>query len=399
MTHRCWCLLIALAGCGDNLGHSPDAGGTPDAAEPDAPTQFAEAPHPSQPVVMNAGGTVLAAPKVVPVFFANDASQSQIEDFLTQLAASTYWPAISSEYGVGALTIAPSVVATEAPPTTDNAIQALITAHANGTGGWPASDDNTIYAIFTPQGTTVSSGGATSCVQYGGYHDETAAGVVYALMPRCTSTTFPGLASTTIATSHEILEASTDPHPESNPAYIAVDDDDAIWQLTPGAELGDMCEYAHAVYQPLVGSYYVQRTWSAASAAAGHDPCVPVLSTPYINAATKLDDITIDLGGGESLVTRGVEVPNGMSKTVEVDLYSDAPAADWTVVAVDAASQYRMAPAELEVKLDKSTGHNGDKLQLTITRLRNSQFGVSEVGLASQVNGVTIGTWWALVSQ
>jgi hypothetical protein len=126
---------------------------------------------------------------------------------------------------------------------------------------------------------------------------------------------------------------------------------------------------------------------------------VPVLSTPYVNAATKLDDITIDVGGGQSLVTRGIAVPVGMSKTVEVDLYSDAPAPDWTVAVVDVASKYQKAPAELDVKLDKSTGHNGDKLQLTITRLRDSQFGVSELGLASQVDGVTVGTWWALVSQ
>jgi hypothetical protein len=347
---------------------------------------------------MNAGGAVLAAPKVVPVFFANDPDRATIEDFLGQLAPSSYWTAVSAEYGVGALTIAPSVVATETPPTTDSAVQTLISAHVGGTGGWPASTPNTIYVVFLPQGVVLSMGGGTSCQDFGGYHDETHGGAIYALIPRCASMTFPGLASTTIATSHELLEASTDPHPQSNAAYAAIDDDDAIWQLVPGAELGDMCEFAHAVYQPLVGSYFVQRMWSAVSAAAGHDPCVPVLSTPYVEAATNLSDIAVPVGNGQNLTTRGVKIPVGMSATVEVDLYSDAPAPDWTVVAVDVASKYEKAPAELQLSLDKSTGHNGDKLQLTITRLKASQFGVSELGLQSQVGGVTVGTWWALVA-
>jgi len=393
-------LALAIAGCSDHHAAtpSPDAPDAPPDASPDAPGPFMEAPHPTQPVVMNAGGQVLAAPRVVPVFFANDPDRATIEDFLAQLAPSSYWTAVSGEYGIGAPTIAPSVIATETPPTTDNALATLISAHAGGTGGWPANTPNTIYTVFLPPGVVLTMGGGQSCQSFGGYHSETDSGAVYALMPRCTSMNFPGMAPVTIATSHELLEASSDPHPFTNPAYASIDDENAIWGLVPGAELGDMCEMAKAVYQPLLGSYYVQRMWSAASAAAGHDPCVPVMATPYVEAATNLPDIMVQ-GGGQSLTTRGVKIPNGMSATVEVDLYSDAPAEDWTVVAVDVASKYEMSPAELQLTLDKSTGHNGDKLQLTITRLRDSQFGVSELGLMSQVNGVTVGTWWALVSQ
>jgi hypothetical protein len=244
----------------------------------------------------------------------------------------------------------------------------MITSHAGGTGGWPANDANTIYAVFLPTGVTLTMGGGTGCKDFGAYHNETSGNVVYAAVPRCTSMTFPGLQVTTIATSHELLEASTDPHAQSNAAFTAIDDD-AIWQLTPGAELGDMCEFARSAYQPLVGTYMVQRTWSNASAAAGHDRCVPVMPTPYVNAARNLPEITISVAG-QTLKTRGVTVPLGMSKTVEVDLYSDAEAADWTVTAIDVASAIRMRPAELQLSLDKSSGHNGDKLQLTITRLK-----------------------------
>jgi len=367
----------------------------------DAPpdTGWAEAHHPSQPVVSSGGGNVLTAPVVVPVFFANDKdAQTQVESFLPMMAQSPYWMAITQEYGVGALTIAPTVIATETPPTTDDALQTIVDSHTNGTGGWPANTPNTIYAVFLPEGVTLTAGG-TSCVDFGGYHAETNNNTVYALLPRCSSMNYPGLEYLTIATSHEVLEASTDPHPYSNPAYNQVDDDDAILSLLPGGELGDMCEMARAVYQPMVGSFYVQRTWSNASAAAGHDPCVPVLTTPYVEAAANLPDIMVD-GGGQQFTTRGVQVPNGMSKTVEVDLYSDAPTADWTVVAYDVASQYNMSSPELQLTLDRSTGNNGDKLNLTIQRIAPaSEFGVSEFVLFSQVNGVNTGMWFGLVSQ
>ncbi len=402
---------VGLAACGNSNNNGNNNGGADapvaidavaaDAPRPDATPGF-EATHPAPPTVLSGGGNVLAAPKVVPVFFANDATaQATIEQFLTALAASSYWTTISQEYGVGSLTIAPTVVATETPPTTDDAIQSLVTAHAGGTGGWPANTANTIYAIFLPDGVTETFGGGTSCVDFGGYHDETQNSVVYAVMPRCASMTFPGLEDVTLATSHEFLEASTDPHPGSAPGFNQIDDEDAIWQLMPGAELGDMCEFARASFQPLVGSFFVQRTWSNASAAAGHDPCVPVLATPYVEAATNVPDISIDTGGGQTLVTRGIELAVGASKTIEVDLYSDAEtSADWTVVAFDAASKFNMQPVELTFSFDKNTGHNGDKLMLTVTRMAaaNPNLGVSEFVLESQVDGVTDGTWWTLVN-
>jgi hypothetical protein len=103
---------------------------------------------------------------------------------------------------------------------------------------------------------------------------------------------------------------------------------------------------------------------------------------------------------GQSGTTRGIQVPIGQSVTVEVVLYSDAPSADWNVTAIDVAQRYNQQPPELSFSFDKTTGNNGDKLMLTITRLRAaSQYGFSELGLESRVNGVTVGTWWVLVSQ
>ena len=152
-----------------------------------------------------------------------------------------------------------------------------------------------------------------------------------------------------------------------------------------------MCEYADGVRQRLVGNFLVQRMWSNRSAAAGHDPCVPVLPSPYVNATSSLTDISVDFGGGQIVPTRAIQIPIGMSKVVELDLFSVAVAADWTVEAFDVGSMYYGHP-ELQLALDKPAGHNGDQLQLTITRTaQGTQFtGYSEIELVSIVNGVTV---------
>jgi hypothetical protein len=394
--------VLALCACGsDSKSHdTPDAAPpTPDAPEPDSNMGFVEAPHSSPPIVLSQGGPVLTHPKIVPIFFhGDDTMQAQLESFLTQIVGSSYWTAMSSEYGVGPLTLAPSIVSTETPPATDDALHTWLQSHV-GTNGWPANDGQTIYSVFLPDGVSFSAGFGTSCVNFGGFHEDTN-GIVYALLPRCTSATLTQLDYVTFATSHELLEAATDPFPYSQPAYNFTDDDNAIWAAVPGGELGDMCEYGDGVRQRLIGTFMVQRQWSNASAAAGHDPCVPALSTPYVNASTHLPSIPIDIGG-QPLTTRAVQVPMGMTKMVDVDLYSDAPAPDWTVEVYDVASKYQGQTAELTLALDHPTGHNGDKLHLSITRIHagTSFGGLSEIELVSKVNGVVIGTWWAIVTQ
>ena len=356
---------------------------------------FVQATHASQPTVVSEGGTVLTAPKVVPIFFSGDsAMQTQVEAFLGQLTTSPYWTSISKEYGVGALSLGASIVSTDTPPVTDDALQAWITSHVGM--DWPAEDGNTIYSVFLPAGVTLTASFGASCMAFGGYHEENASGaIVYALLPRCDDT----IDTLTLALSHELLEASTDPHPNTAPAYNVVDNDDVIWEVTPGGELGDMCEYADGVRQRLVGNFLVQRTWSNQSAAAGHDPCVPAMAAPYVEAVPLVTDITVDFGGGQVIPTRGLSIPIGTTKVVEVDLYSDAPAADWTVEALDVGATYLGHP-ELSVALDKPTGGNGSKMQLTITRnVAGTQLGsFSEVELVSKVNAVTVGTWWLLVT-
>ena len=389
-------LAFALLACGDNLEvAAPDAG-------------FAEASHASPPQVQANGGPVLASPEIVPIFFAGDGDmQGQIESFLTALAPSSYWTTIASEYGVGAPTVMPSIVSNDAPPTTDDELQEWLEAHleppiivpplAFSPYGWPRPNANTVYVVFLPSGITLTAGSEVSCVAFGGYHSETTrSGIVYALLPRCATNDAP-IDELTPPTSHELIEAATDPHPGTAPGYVGVDDADLVWDYTPGSEVGDMCEYVETAFQRLVGNYVVQRIWSNASAAAGHDPCVPVLASPYIAAAPALDNVMFDYGDGIA-TTRGVQISNGTSVTIELDLFSDAPTADWAVGMDDVASVVQMQPAELALSLDKTTGNNGDKLALTIKRLKVGQGGGSEFVVTSKVDGSVIALWWGLAT-
>ncbi len=381
-------LAISIAACGDNL----------------------EVVVPHAPQVESGGGPILAAPEVVPIFFAGDDDmQHQLETFLVTLAASDYWHATTSEYGVGRPTILPSIVTSDPPPTTDDALQAWLEGHlapplhspsvaAPVPVAWPAPDPNTVYVVFLPQGVTLTIGTTdTSCKTFGGYHDETAQqAIVYALLPRCPPSGAP-IDEITPALSHELIEASTDPHPNTAPAWVEIDYPDIVWAFTPGAELGDMCEYIQAARQRLVGEFLVQRTWSNSSAAAGHDPCVPTLASPYVAAAPVLVDLDLVLPD-QTIATTGVEVPNGTATTIDVALFSDAPTDPWTIGVDDVASVLQGTPAELAVSFDDTTGNHGELRRLTIRRLMDGANGGSELVVTSKVNGVTVSLWWALVT-
>ncbi len=389
-------LVLSLAACGGGSHATPDA---PDVdAPPDVPGPFMEAPHDNAPQSKSNGGPVIASPKIVPIFFhGDDAMQAQVEMFLSALAASPYWATTTSEYGVGAMTILPSIVSSDTPPTTDDALKTWIATNAGTTAGWPAPDANTVYTVFLPTGASLSTPFGNSCTAFGGYHDEgtqNTTKTIYALLPRCTS----NLDDLTVATSHELVEASTDPYPFTQAAYQMVDDPHLIWAFIPGGELGDMCEYVGNAAQRLVGNFAVQRTWSNASAKAGHDPCVPVLAQPFMGAAPVFtENLTLDpMDGTGPHPTMGVQVSSGQTKTIDIDVFSDAPATPWTIKAIDAAAL--SGGSELNLTLDQTTGQNGDKLHLTISRVQNGQNGGSEFVLSSRVNDHSVSLWWGYVA-
>ena len=389
---------------GSDAAPTSDGGVLPDAVAP-VEASVVDAgfpgPHPDVPQVENYGGPVLDAPNVVPIFFANDAKQSKVEDFLKQLASSTFWTDSTKEYGVGPLSVDKSIVVSDTPPAsiTVSEIESWLAGYLDGSHPeWPAIAQNNVYTVFYPASTTISDPNfGTSCQSFGGYHYEAkgAGGksIVYAVMPRCSSLgQIQGDDALTAGLSHELIEASTDPL-MSFPAWSYVDVDHMVWNLMPLGEVGDMCAYEPQSYQRLVGTYMVQRPWSNASALAGHDPCVPTLSDPYFNAAPVLkDSITMDYYG-QSIVTKGVKVPMGKSVTVDVQLFSDAPTSDWTVQAVD-ETYGTGAPAQLTFSWDDQSGNNGDVRHLTITRVANGSHAGTEFLIFAQRGFTTANIWF-----
>jgi len=385
--------LLVLVACGDNQ-HPADI--VPDAPIP-MPDAWVEAQHAMPPQVMNEGGNVLTAPKVQPIFFGTDGAQPTLEQFLNQMVGSPYWTATTSEYGVGALTILPSVVWTDTPPTTDTDLQNLLVAK------YPAPDAQTIYTVFLPDGVVLDQGGGSvSCKAFGGYHSESDGGLVYALIPRCASPAgWQPLDQTTVATSHELIEASTDPHFFMAPAFDRVDQDHYIWNRTPGAELGDMCEYVETAPQPLVGTFLVQRSWSNASAAAGKDPCVPEMANGYIAIAphfTDADVVTVNSRQG-SFSTPGVTINNGMSIDLQLDVFSDVPTDDTvTVEVMDAGVFTGTGTPQLAYQVGGYTGGNGAKLDVMITRTKAGTGRTSEFVIITKRGGKIVNLWWALAA-
>lgn len=375
-----------------------DAGDAFD-ADNGAPSSVYPAPHPALPTVLSFGGPVLTAPHVVPVFFPGDEYQAQLETYLHQLATSDYWAKATGEYGVGPLSVGDSIVLANPAAASVSAadVDALAQSLGNGTavvqgdaGTSAAPDSNTIYALFYPTSTIISeAAGYDSCKAFGGYHADTTVTLgsgkvnfTYALVPRCPtfyeSEGLTGVDEVTSGLSHELVEAATDPFTETKAAYLAADDDHKVWgAVLAASEVGDMCSWeGPSVALPTGVTFQTSRIWSNAAAKAGHDPCVPAPADPYFNAVPDLaDDVTIPeyvsygadgklISGG---ITKGVKLAVGESATVDLVLYSDAATAPFTVTPQEIST----SPV-LSLSLDRSSGVNGERLHLTITRTAKS---------------------------
>ena len=387
-----WVVLVFVLGCSGGLPALPgDGDASLDAGTSDEP--FAPAAHAAFPRdIVYADGGVLA-PHVVPVFFANDTLQSGVEGLLAELPSSSYWQALEAEYGVGALSVGASIVLTDSPPAnaSSDQVAAFIASKLDSDPSWPAPTPDTIYFVYYPSSTTLLLGPLVSCVGFLGYHSygQTSSNVtfVFAVQARCTADqTLSELDEATQNTTHEIVEAATDPLLTT---YGEVDPAHAVWGLYPGEELGDLCELESLSYQRLVGTNLVARFWSNAAASAGHDPCAPALSLPYFNSVPVLpDEIPVDFGYGLA-PTKGVVVPLGQSKTIDVQLFSDAPTTAWLVEADDSSSWTAGASPELTFAWDKTAGNNGDTLELTITRVAKGALGGTEFVVYSFVTQTT----------
>jgi len=372
----------------------------------------------------------MTAPRLVPLSFQGDALADALDAFVAQLVADTsYWSGATAEYGVGPLsTVPPQHVAEAAPASlTDAEVQAWLTSKIMA-GAVPRPNENTIYAIFYPQGTAVTLGGGTLCQDsaggFNGYHGDYVligngfvAPVSYAVIGRCPPPVKSASAMDMVSgeASHEIIEAATDPRPMTRPAYDSIDPDDQGWALIAGSEVGDLCDgFPDSFYKPSGIDTLVQKVWSNVAAKASHDPCQPQGASPYFNAAVVVTD-TISIADPQGLVapvqTKGVAIPVGSERDVELDLYSDAPTSGaWTLFPQDMGFSVGATTATLSFSFRDPVscaaawgagalcgqGQNGDKVHLRIKALAKSPLGVSPFWILSTL-GAHHAVWTGLV--
>jgi hypothetical protein len=364
------------------------------------------------PRVVTYGGSILKSPKIVPITFLNETADmvTAINTFTQQIGPSDYWKAIATEYDVGpASSLTPIQVQENADKNiTDDQIQTWLQAKlADPESGFPAPTANTLYAIYYPAGTTITQGGDKSCQSFGGYHNETSyetsyngAKIAYSVVPHCNS--FGQLTppdSVTGAAAHEYIEASTDPYPNTVPAFASTDNNDIYWVFAlGGGEVGDMCAQDPRAFTTFAGiDYVVQRSWSNKAIAGGHNPCVPNDSAgTYFNAIPVLNDkIPLDPQKPAQGSFKGVKIAEGASKTIDLELFSDAATGPFAIQVFDGNELMGQNP-ELSFSLDQDKGQNGQKLHLTITVDQASQYGIEVFAIfASQGNQQN--TWFGAV--
>lgn len=365
---------------------------------------------PDVPQIEDQGGSVLHTPHIVTVTWPGDPNASAFETFGDDLGASAYWQAVTSEYGVGPAWSNPEshVRLTEEPVAswTDTALATWLADHlaSYATYGLPAPDTETLYVLYLASGTDINVIGSYAC--FGGirgYHDSLpGSGYPYAVVVQCTGDT---AGDATQYASHEIVEASTDPNPNGVPAYTGIDGEHVAWAVFQdfADEVADMCEnyFSSVVEVPLpnvrepdagadggdggssdtglpaadAGSplFQVQRSWSNASAAAGHDPCVPVGGGPYASV-TPLNQqlISLDLswfGGSSNVQTLGYRVLVGQTMSIPLGFHTDVPTATpWTITPVEGNPlPGGSTSSHLTMSVDEPTGENGHIAYLTVT--------------------------------
>jgi hypothetical protein len=326
------------------------------------------ATRPLRPMlVRDHGGPVLAQPRWVPIFYPNDSLQSDLEAFLGSVGCTDYWHSVAFEYGVGEAVMGRTTVLTESPPAAirDEQIREWLTSHILD-GTLEAPTPGSTYVIYYPDSTQVTltqSGRDLVSCQVGGFgayhlglHLPDGRLVAYVVVPRCKAP----LDSITVATSHEVVEAATNPD-ESNPAYMG--------QTFPDDEIADLCSTNSS--RPAGFPFEVQAIFSNQASALGHEGCVPRREDDPVLGAEIIgtDDIVV---AGETV--KGVFVPSGSSKTVKVHVFADPDAGPVSV---------RTSGILGTATLDKDTARGGEELNLTLSVDANAPHGKGSIAIFS----------------
>jgi hypothetical protein len=309
-----------------------------------------EATHGTPPVVSNLGGPVLHSPTVVTFTFQNTANAAALQAFGGSIGSTSWFAEVLKDYTTTSVTpagLSVSIAANADATYVDNALgggdagagtdlnafinQAIANAVAANT--IPAPDGNTVHMFYFPSSTTITGFVGQSCQDYGGYHfnqlySDGTTPIYYAILPDCAAGSSYELEAVTISASHELIEATSDPAPNTGWSLDGTSYPDAgttpieyrndPWFSLGYGEVGDNCEQTA---WPLEGGTIVQRIWSNSAATAGHDPCVPVpAGQTYFNASPD----------------KAIYVANvGDTFTVDVTPFADVARPSWQLDAID----------------------------------------------------------------
>ncbi|HEY3820877.1 MAG TPA: hypothetical protein VGL81_27120 [Polyangiaceae bacterium] len=398
------------ASTGDDAGEEAGEAGDEAAGPAGYPAFTVDAPQ-----ILKHQGGVLASPVVVTITWPGDTNAASYEGFGDALGASSYWTATTSQYGVGPATsgAANHVQMNQPLPSSMSYddVTSFVTAAVQaatsdgGVGGeagapdagepdpvWPApvlgakGQAQTIYSLFIPVSTSVTDpGSGQSFCDLGalGYHDEVSTpggvGVAFAVTLECPTLS---LALNEETAAHESIEAATDPYVEYGPpGFYGFDANHLAWDLYTGYndELSDACENWQDSYYEESASfpYWVQRSWSNSGALAGHDPCAPATAGAYHGMTLfPSQESTIKINasalGNPASTTKGFKATVGQAMTFQVGFYSDASTTPWKI-AYDFPSDLAddmgnsVSNGKATVKIDKTTGQNGDLANVTVT--------------------------------
>ena len=237
------------------------------------------------------GGPVISHAKVYAVFWGDAVpaeTKANIGPFFQNMLDSAYMDWLS-EYStnraavdgragtgqtigrgryMGSITIEPS---NRSARLTDAQIQAELEAQI-AAGRLPPPDADTLYMTYFPAGVSIGMDSEGSCSSFCAYHEgfktKTGAPVYYGVMPICDWGCGSGFGALTSVSSHEAIEAITDPFPTpgSHPAYPQA------WNTSGGDEIADLCTGRDA---PLSGhgvTSTVQALWKNSSNACFNGP-------------------------------------------------------------------------------------------------------------------------------
>jgi hypothetical protein len=379
---------------GDDTDAAVEAAATGDAGNEAAPEGPDNGPWPAthypMPLMLNEGGSVIAAPKIVTVTFTGNPDITALQTFDDTFAEGTpWWTAVTAGYSIGAATAGghyalPDTVSNTSLDDDQGQVGQLVT-QAVTSGALPMPDANTVFVLFFPSTTTLTVEGGQNCTSFGAYHntvelttDGGMTQVVYAVIANCPQApaTDQTMAETTDDVSHELIEAATDPG--VGLGELTWYGYNNAWFRLPAApgtptqpgqgEVADVCQSSRTVTDSL--GNVLARSWVNAAAMASSDPCQPELPGEIFYSVAVPTKTEAQPGYPPS--DGYIVVKRGTTATVDSVIFSEAKLPNDVEVTVGTRAQgsTTLDPAiatGITTSVTPTSGHNGVHVTLTIT--------------------------------